>query len=77
MIPSRVVRTVLSIAMAALCSPVFAQQTGTITGKVTAADGSLLPGVTVEARSNVLPGPRVTTTGSNGDYRLPALPPGE
>jgi hypothetical protein len=37
----------------------------------------VLPGVTVEARSDVLPGPRLTVTGSHGEYRLPALPPGE
>ena len=41
-----------------------------------ASDGLALPGVTVEARSNVLPTPRVTVTGGVGDYRLPALPPG-
>ena len=34
------------------------------------------PGVTVEARSDVLPGPRTTVTDENGEYRLPALPPG-
>jgi hypothetical protein len=61
----------------ALSTPLFAQQTGSISGNVTATDGAVLPGVSVEARSNVLPGPRVTTTGGNGDYRLPALPPGE
>ncbi|HYC59477.1 MAG TPA: TonB-dependent receptor [Thermoanaerobaculia bacterium] len=55
---------------------VFAQQTGSISGKVTATDGSTLPGVTVEASSNVLPTPRVTVSSENGDYRLPALPPG-
>ena len=38
--------------------------------------GGVLPGVTVEARSNVLPGPRVTVTGADGIYQLPALPPG-
>jgi hypothetical protein len=54
----------------------FAQQTGSISGKVTASDGSPLPGVTVEARSNVLPQPRVTTTDTNGEYQLPALQPG-
>ena len=54
----------------------FAQQVGTISGRVTATDGSALPGVTVEARSNVLPQPRVTTSGSAGEYRLPALAPG-
>ncbi|HEY7514779.1 MAG TPA: carboxypeptidase-like regulatory domain-containing protein, partial [Vicinamibacteria bacterium] len=63
---------VMSLAV----SPAFAQQTGTISGRVTATDGSLLPGVTVEARSDVLPGPRVAVTGANGDYRLAALPPG-
>ena len=55
---------------------VYAQQTGSINGRVTATDGSALPGVTVEARSNVMPQPRVTTTDSNGDYSLPALQPG-
>ena len=54
----------------------FAQQFGSVAGKVSATDGSALPGVTVEARSNVLPKPRVTTTDNNGDYRLPGLQPG-
>lgn len=53
-----------------------AQQTGVISGTVTDSAGLPLPGVTVEARSDVLPSPRVTTTGGNGEYRLPALPPG-
>jgi hypothetical protein len=45
-------------------------------GRVLATDGSALPGVTVEAQSNVLPQPRVATTNATGDYRLPALQPG-
>jgi len=53
-----------------------AQQTGSVSGKVTATDGSVLPGVTVEATSDILPAPRVTTTGSVGEFRMPALPPG-
>src|SRR5688500_8123177 len=53
-----------------------AQQTGAITGRVVDTSGAVLPGVTVEARSDVLPTPRVTTTGPEGDYRLPALQPG-
>jgi hypothetical protein len=53
-----------------------AQQTGAVIGKVTDTSGAVLPGVTVEASSNVLPTPRVTTTGNNGEYRMPALPPG-
>ncbi|MEA2414738.1 MAG: hypothetical protein QOI58_1395, partial [Thermoanaerobaculia bacterium] len=54
----------------------FAQQTGSLHGRVTATDGSSLPGVTVEARSNVLPQPRVTVSDASGDYRLPQLQPG-
>src|SRR5687768_11177822 len=63
----------LSLASAV---PLLAQGTGAIHGTVTATDGSALPGVTVEARSNVLPTPRVTLTDSNGEYRLPLLVPG-
>jgi hypothetical protein len=75
-IPSRVIRTLVSCALVLCALPAFAQQTGVIAGRVTASDGSLLPGVTVEARADVLPGPRLTVSGSNGEYRLPALPPG-
>ena len=53
-----------------------AQQTGVIAGKVTDTSGAVLPGVTIEARAAVLPTPRVTQTGVDGMYRLPALPPG-
>ena len=73
---ARVLRVLVSVSFVALAPPLFAQQTGAISGTVTATDGSLLPGVTVEARSDVLPGPRATVTGANGEYRLPALPPG-
>jgi hypothetical protein len=72
----RLQRLLLCLIALCLTASAFAQQTGSISGKVTATDGSALPGVTVEARSNVLPQPRVTTTDSNGDYRLPALQPG-
>ena len=71
----RVVRSLLFLLIAILAIPLIAQQTGAISGKVT-TDGAPLPGVTVEARSNVLPQPRVTVTDSNGEYRLPALQPG-
>jgi hypothetical protein len=77
-VPVRVLRTLPFpfLLFVALAHPLYAQQTGAISGTVTASDGSLLPGVTVEARSDVLPGPRVTVSGTGGDYRLPALPPG-
>lgn len=64
------------LAAVLLPSLATAQQTGTISGKVSDSGGGVLPGVTVEARSNVMPAPRVTTTGSVGDYRLQALLPG-
>jgi hypothetical protein len=72
----RFVSASLCLCFVMAAAPAFAQQTGTISGAVTASDGSMLPGVTVEARSDVLPGPRSTVTGSDGAYSLPALPPG-
>lgn len=69
-------RLCLCFILTFISTALFAQQTGSISGKVTASDKSALPGVTVEARSNVLPQPRVTTTEVNGDYSLPALIPG-
>ena len=54
----------------------FAQQTGAVTGKLVGTDGLVLPGVTVEARAEALPGPRVTVSDGQGVYRLQALPPG-
>jgi hypothetical protein len=62
---------------ATLVPGAFAQQTGSIQGKVADTSGGVLPGVTVEGRSDVLPGPRVTTTDSTGRYQLPQLPPGD
>src|SRR5947199_9154616 len=74
---SRAIRTLFLLSLlTAIAVPSFAQQTGALHGRVTATDNSVLPGVTVEARSNVLPQPRVTTTDTNGEYRLPALVPG-
>jgi hypothetical protein len=69
-------RLICCLIVVLVSLPAVAQQTGSITGRVTASDGSALPGVTVEAKSDVLPQPRVTTTDSNGDYQLPALQPG-
>jgi hypothetical protein len=74
---ARAVRTLVLLFLITPALPAFAQQTGTIIGKVTGLDGSAMPGVTIEARSEVLPGPRVTVTGTDGTYILAALPPGE
>jgi hypothetical protein len=78
MLPARIfVRTVLFLILTSTALPAFAQQTGAIVGKVSDTGGGVLPGVTVEARSDVLPGPRVTTSGADGAFQLPQLPPGE
>ncbi|HEX3580620.1 MAG TPA: carboxypeptidase regulatory-like domain-containing protein [Thermoanaerobaculia bacterium] len=76
MVQTRIFRALLLLSVIALAIPLFAQQTGALHGRVLASDGSALPGVTVEARSNVLPQPRVTTSDNQGQYRLPALIPG-
>ncbi|MGA7616771.1 MAG: TonB-dependent receptor [Thermoanaerobaculia bacterium] len=75
---SRILRIAVFFCLIGLVgSLAFAQQVGSISGKVTTSSGEVLPGVTVEARSNVLPQARVTTTAANGVYRFPALPPGK
>lgn len=74
---SRVTQALLALTIVLCAAPAFAQQTGTIAGKVTDASGAAVPGATVEARSAVLPGPRVAVSGGNGAYQLAALPPGE
>jgi hypothetical protein len=74
---SRAVRLLLVLSLSLFAVPLLAQQTGALHGTVTASDGSALPGVTVEASSNVLPTPRVTVTDSGGQFRLPALVPGK
>src|SRR5215207_2095220 len=71
----RYILLVLSlVCLAAL--PALAQQTGSVSGRVTSTDGAALPGVTVEASSRVLPQPRITLTDETGEYRLPQLQPG-
>ncbi|HEX3127247.1 MAG TPA: TonB-dependent receptor [Thermoanaerobaculia bacterium] len=70
----------LSLGCALLLAlPVLSQglPTGTLAGRVTAADGSALPGVLVTVTSSSLQGARTTTTSENGDYNIPLLPPGD
>jgi len=76
MVCARVRCSVIILLLALSAWPALAQQTGAIRGKVVDTGNLPLPGVTVEASSNVLPTPRVTVTDGLGEYRLPALPPG-
>jgi hypothetical protein len=51
------------------------QQTGAMSGRSTDTSGGVSPGVTVEARADVLPSPRVTVTeapASTGSRAPPA-----
>jgi hypothetical protein len=71
------VRTLAALMVALLMAwPVAAQeQRGTIEGTIKDTSGAVLPGVTVEARSDngaVLS----TTTNESGTYRFPSLAPG-
>jgi len=66
----------LMTLLALAAGPAYAQQTGSIVGKVVDTSGGVLPGVTVTASSSVLPTPRTAITQANGEYRLVALPPG-
>jgi hypothetical protein len=50
---------------------------GAITGRITDATGAVLSGVIVAISSSALMGTRTTTSGSEGVYRFPAVPPGE
>ena len=74
--PNRLLRALFLPVLLLAAAPLVAQQTGEILGTVTDSAGAVLPGVTVQATSNVLPRARETVSAANGDYRLPALPPG-
>ena len=69
-------RFFLSAIFAGAATTAVAQTTGDISGRVTDASETPLPGVTIEATSPSLPGARVTVTGPGGAYRIPAVPPG-
>ena len=54
-----------------------ASSTGTIQGRVSDAQGAVLPGVTVTATSPSALGAQTAVTSETGNYRFPAVPPGE
>ncbi|MEO8680351.1 MAG: carboxypeptidase regulatory-like domain-containing protein [Vicinamibacterales bacterium] len=69
------------LVVVAFTVPAFAQgggasSTGTIQGRVSDAQGAVLPGVTVTAVSTSLLGNQTTVTSETGNYRFPAVPPG-
>ena len=66
----------LAIAMPAFGQGGGASSTGTIQGRITDAQGAVLPGVAVTASSPALLGAQTTVTSETGNYRFPAVPPG-
>src|SRR5215213_6305731 len=71
-------RFVLLLAMvAAIAAPASAQiDQGRLTGTVTDAQGGVLPGVTVTAKSPSLMGVRTTVSEADGRYSIASLPSG-
>ncbi len=65
-----------AIAVFLLASVALAQTTGSIRGVVVGPEQTLLPGVTVEARSSALQGVRTAVTDGQGRFSLSLLPPG-
>lgn len=66
----------LAISSSAFAQGGGASSTGTIQGRITDAQGAVLPGVTVTATSPSALGAQTTVSSENGNYRFPALPPG-
>src|ERR687892_2829003 len=71
-----VMAALLTAASSALAQGGGASSTGTIQGRVTDAQGAVLPGVTVTATSPSALGAQTTVTSETGNYRFPAIPPG-
>src|SRR5688572_18264518 len=68
-----------SAALVAAAVPLAHAQTvtGTVMGRVADATGGVLPGVVVTVESpQLIGGAQSRTTGAEGEYRVPALPPG-
>ena len=51
-------------------------QTGELRGTVSSSDGLTLPGATVTVQGPTLQGVRTVVSDENGNYVIPALPPG-
>src|SRR5258708_22102375 len=73
-----VVKTMLLLIIVALTTaPVWGQvNTGTISGTVRDSSGSAVAGATVTVRNVGTSAERSVTSGDNGQYTIPRLPPG-
>src|SRR5215472_13112728 len=66
----------LSVLSLLLAVTAFAQTTASIKGTVTDTSGAAVVGAKVTVTSSAIGIDRNTTTNANGDYEVPALPPG-
>src|SRR5262245_61048105 len=75
----RVLRILLYVGfcLALVSTTSWAQQDGTINGKVSDSTGAVLPGVGITVSSpQLLGGQRMSITDEQGNYRVGLLPPG-
>src|SRR5688572_5479564 len=71
----RTIRVALfALGVSLLCPHTWAQEGGTVTGRVTDETGGVLPGVTVDLHSGA--NEMTTVTDGTGDYELKNVPPG-
>ncbi|HWQ00224.1 MAG TPA: carboxypeptidase regulatory-like domain-containing protein [Vicinamibacterales bacterium] len=68
--------TLLGLAMLGVLADTALAQNAQIVGLVRDNTGGVMPGVVVTARNQETGLTRTATTDANGEYRLPALPPG-
>jgi len=69
-------RTALAAVLSLAGPAAFAQSTGTLSGLVTDESGAAVPGVIVEVSNQDTGQVRTATTGPDGFYAVPLLPPG-
>ena len=69
-------RLVLTLALLAAASGTAFAQNAQVIGTLKDSSGGVLPGVTVTARNEETGLTRTAVSEANGEYRLPALPPG-
>jgi hypothetical protein len=73
----KVSRTILFFAVTLFAAtPVYAQQTGEVTGTITDSTGAVVANVTVTTTNTGTQQTRTTTSNSTGTYNLPYLLPG-
>ena len=73
---SRFLAVIAMLLLATVSAFAQSTTTGALTGTVT-SDGSPLPGATVTVTSPQLQGSRTVVSDANGNFNVPALPPGD